>query len=217
MLHVSEHSPRVTSLSLTLFCCFPLPLLRTLWFHWTYPENPGRSSYLNIIVVVVQLLGWVQLFATPWTAAHQASLSFTISQSLLKFISIESVMPSSHLILCRPLLLPSSFLSMRVFTNELAIHIRWPKCWRFSFCISPSSEYSGLISFKIDWFDLLAVQGTLKTLKISNVNSTCNLNSLPGNVAYSQILGTMTSLGEPPSCLSKRVFYISNIYIIYIY
>ena len=102
---------------------------------------------------------------TPWTAAHQASLSFTISQSLLKFIFIESVMLSNHLILCHPLLLlPSIFLIIRVFSNESALRIRWPKYWSFSFTISPSNEYSGLISFRIDWFDLFAVQGTLKSL-----------------------------------------------------
>ena len=101
----------------------------------------------------------------PWTAARQASLSFTISQSLLKLMSTESVMPSNHLILCRPLLLwPSIFPSIRVFSSELALHIRWPKYWSFSFNISPSDEYSGLISFRIDWFDLLAVQETLKSL-----------------------------------------------------
>ena len=103
--------------------------------------------------------------ATPWTAAHQASLSLTSSQSLLKFMSIESVMPSNHLILCHPLLLlPSIFPSIRVFSNELVLLIRWPKYWSFSFNISPSSEYSGLISFRIDLLDLLAVQGTLKCL-----------------------------------------------------
>jgi len=98
-------------------------------------------------------------------AALQASLSFTISQSLLKLMSIESVMPSNHLILCHPLLLlPSMFPSIRVFSNESALHIRWPKYWSFSFSISPSDEYSGLISFRMDWLDLLAVQGTLKSL-----------------------------------------------------
>ena len=103
-------------------------------------------------------------FLTPWTAAHQASLSLTISWSLLKFMSIESVMLSNHLILCHPLfLLPSIFPSIRVFSNESALHIRWSKHWSFSFSISPSKEYLGLISFKIDWFDL-AVQGTLKSL-----------------------------------------------------
>ena len=103
--------------------------------------------------------------ATPWSAVCQASLSTTNSQSLLKLISIMSVMPSNHLILCRPLLLlPSIFPSIRVFSNELVLHIRWPKYWSFRFSISPSNEHSGLISFRIDRFDLLAVQGTLKSL-----------------------------------------------------
>ena len=103
--------------------------------------------------------------ATPCTAAHQASLSFTVSWSLLKLVSIELMMPSGHLILCHPLLLlPSVLSSIRVFSNESALHIRWPKYWSFSFSISTSSEYSGLISFRIDWFDLLAVPGTLKSL-----------------------------------------------------
>ena len=102
---------------------------------------------------------------TPWTAAHQASLSFTNSQSLLKLMSIESVRPSNHLILCCPLLfLPSIFSSIRVFSNESVLHIRWPKDWSFSFSINPSNKYSGLVSFRMDWFDLLAVQGTLKSL-----------------------------------------------------
>ena len=101
----------------------------------------------------------------PWTAAHQASLSITNYQSLLKLMSIESVMPSSHLILCHPLLLPPSiFPSIRVFSNKSALHIRWLKYWSFSFNISPSNEYSGLISFRMDWLDLLTVQGTLKSL-----------------------------------------------------
>ena len=113
----------------------------------------------------VQSLSHVRLFVTPWTAAHQASLSITNSQSLLKFMSIESVMPSNHLILCRPLLYPPSiFLSIRVFSNKSVLQIRWPKYWSFSFSISPSSEYSGMISFRMDWLDLLAVQETLKSL-----------------------------------------------------
>ena len=104
-------------------------------------------------------------FVTPWTAACQASLSFTISQSLLKLTSIKSVMSSNHLILCRPLLLlPSIFPSIRVFSNESVLHIRWPKYCSFSFNISPSNEHPGLISFRMDWLDLLAVQGTLKSL-----------------------------------------------------
>ena len=113
----------------------------------------------------VQLLSHVQTFAPPWTAARQSSLSITNSQSLLKLMSIELVMPSNHLILCCSLLLlPSVFPSLRVFSNESALHIRWPKIWSFSFSISPSNEYSGLISFRVDWLDLLAVQGTLKHL-----------------------------------------------------
>ena len=113
----------------------------------------------------VQSLSRVRLFATPWTAARQASLSNTNSQSSLKLMSIESVMPSNHLILCHPLLLlPSIPPSIRVFSNESALRIRRPKDWSFSFNISPSNEYSGLISFRMDWLDLLAVQGTLKSL-----------------------------------------------------
>ena len=107
----------------------------------------------------------VCLFATPWNAARQASLSITNSRSLLKLSSIELVMPCNHLILCHPLLLlPSNFPSIRVFSNESVLRIRWPEFWSFSFSISPSNEHSGLISFRIDWFDLLAVQGTLKSL-----------------------------------------------------
>ena len=113
----------------------------------------------------VQLLSHVLLFVTPWTAACQASLSITNSQSLLKLMSIESVIPSNHLILCRPLLLlPSIFPTIRVFSNDSVLCIRWPKYWSFSFNISPSNEYSGLISLRMDWLDLLAVQGTLKSL-----------------------------------------------------
>ena len=113
----------------------------------------------------VQLLSPVWLFATPWITARQASLSITNSQSLLRLMSIESVMTSSHLILCRPLLLlPPIPPSIRVFSNESTLHMRWPKYWSFSFSISPSNEHSGLISFRMDWLDLLAVQGTLKSL-----------------------------------------------------
>ena len=112
----------------------------------------------------VELLSRVQHFVVPWTVAHQASLSFTIFQSMLKLLSIESMISSNHLILCHPLLLPSIFPSIRVFSNQSALCIRWPKYWNFSFSISPSSEYSGQISFRIDWLDLLAVQGTLKSL-----------------------------------------------------
>ena len=113
----------------------------------------------------VQSLHCVQLFAIPWTSAHQASLSITNSQSLPKLMSIESVRPSNHLILCRSLLLPPSiFPSIRVFSNESALRIRWPKYWSFSFNLSPKREHLGLISFRMDWLDLLAVQGTLKNL-----------------------------------------------------
>ena len=112
----------------------------------------------------VQSLSCVRLFGTPWTAACQASLTITNSRSLLKGMSIEWVMPSNHVILCRPLLLRSIFPSIRVFSNESVLHIRWPKYWSLSFSISPSNEYSGLISFRMDWLDLLAVQGTLNTL-----------------------------------------------------
>ena len=112
----------------------------------------------------VQLLSRVRHFETPWTAACQGSLSVTNSRSLPKLMSIESVMPSNHLILCRPLLLPSIFPTIRVFSNESVLCIRWPKYGSFSFSISPSNEYSGLTSFRMDWLDLLAVQGTLKSL-----------------------------------------------------
>ena len=113
----------------------------------------------------VQSLSRVQLFATPWTAAHYASLSITNSQSLLKLMSIELVMPSSHLTLCCPLLLlPSIFPSITVFSSESDLRIRWPKYWSFSFSISPSSEYSGLVSFRMGWLDLFVVQGTRKSL-----------------------------------------------------
>ena len=123
------------------------------------------------LISSVQSLSHVRLFVTPWTAAHQASLSITNSRSLLKLMSIESVMPSNHLILCCPLLLPSIFPSIRVFSNESVLHIRWPKYWSFSFSISPSNEYSGLISFRMDWLDLLAVQGSSPTPQFKSINS----------------------------------------------
>ena len=129
------------------------------------------SRYLRVELMViwsssVQLLSHVQLFVTPWTAAHQASLSITNSQSLLKLMSIELVMSSNHLILCHPLLLlPSVFPSSRVFSNESALRMRWPKYWSFSFSIIPSKEHPGLISFRMDLLDLLGIQGTLKSLQ----------------------------------------------------
>ena len=133
--------------------------------------------------VSVQSLSCVRLFATPRTAAHQASLSITNSRSLLKLMSIASVMPSNHLIFCHPfLLLPSIFPSIRVFSNESVLHIRWPQYWSFSFSISPSNEYSWLSSFRIDWLDLLAVQGSLKSLLQHNSSKA----SIPQHSASSQ-------------------------------
>ena len=135
--------------------------------HMTSMQEVNDSARLHSVQFssVTQSLSRVQLFATPWTTAHQASLSITNSRSPPKPMSIESVMPSNHLILCRPLLLlPSSFPSIRVFSNESALRIWWPKYWSFSFNISPSNEHSGLISFRMDWLDLLAVAGTLKSL-----------------------------------------------------
>ena len=124
---------------------------------WDCKSKSGLSS--------VQSLSRVQLFVTPWTAAHQASLSITNSQSLLTLMSIQLVRPSNHFILCCPLFLqPTTFPRIRVFSSESVLHIRWPKYWNFSFSISPSKEYSELISFRIHWLDLLAVQGTLKSL-----------------------------------------------------
>ena len=132
-------------------------LCYTANFHW--------QSNLTYQFSSVQSLSHVWLFVTPWTAARQASLSITNYRSLLKLISTELVMTSKHLTLCHsPVLLPSIFLSIRVFSNESVLHIRWPKCWSFSFNISPSKEIPGLIFFRMDWLDLLAVQGTLKSL-----------------------------------------------------
>ena len=144
-----------------------------LWTSGCFAWNPdkGLAGMVNFspwwhrlgCCIVIQSLSYVWLFVTPWIAAHQASLSFTISWSLLKLMSIESVMSSNHLILCCPFLLPSIFSSIRVF-NESVFCIRWPKYWSFSFSIHPSNEYSGLISFRIEWLDLFAVQRTLKCL-----------------------------------------------------
>ena len=137
---------------------------------------PGNKELFDMlkVVVVVQLLSRVWLLTTPWTVAHQAPLSSTFSRSLLKFMSIESVMLSNHLILCCfLLLLPSTFPASGSFSNESALHIRWPKYWNFGIC--PSNEYSGLISFRINWSDHLAVQGTLRSL-FQHHNSTCSLS-----------------------------------------
>ena len=140
-------------------CCFQLPIKPEI----NLLNVPHASFYVSPVQFSsVQSFSHVRLFATPWTAALQASLSITNSWSLLKLLSIESVMPSN---LCHPPLLPPSiFPSIRVFSNESALRIRWPKYWSFSFSISPSNEYSGLISFRMDWLDRLAVQGTLKSL-----------------------------------------------------
>ena len=133
---------------------------------WVITPSWLSGSWRSFLYSSVQSLSRVWLFATPWTAALQASLSITNSQSPSKLMSIESVMPSNHLILCCPLLfLPSIFPSIRVFSNKSALQIRWPKYWSFSFNISPSNEHPGLISFRMDWLDSLAVQGTLKSLR----------------------------------------------------
>ena len=171
-----------------------------------------------MIKTVVQLLSCVQLFVTSWTAACQASLSLTISWSLLTLMSLESVMPSNHLILCHPLLLLTSiFPSIRVFSNESVLCIRWPKSWSFS--INPSSEYSGLISFRIDWFDLLAVQGAFKNLfqhcsaEIESINSSA-LSLLYGptlrglrHPAQTLFLVVITSLSFPTSRQSWNLVF----------
>ena len=140
----------------------PIKVVESLW---VCIHTPLWKMGILYAFSSIQSLSHVQLFATPWTAGHQASLSITDSWSLPILMSIESVMPSNHLLLYHPLLLPLSiFPSIRVFSNELVLHIRWPKYWSFSFSISPSNEYLGLISFRMDWLDLLAVQGTLKSL-----------------------------------------------------
>ena len=151
----------------------------------------GKFTQELIFLVVVQALGPEWLLLTPWTAAGQTSLSFTISRSLLKLKSIESVMPSNYLILCHPLLLPPSiFPSIRVFSNQSALLIKWPKYWSFSFSISPSNEYLGLISFRIDWFDLLAVQGPIESSPTAQFK---NIPSLPLSLLYDP---TLTSIHD---------------------
>ena len=163
--------------ALFFFLKIALAILGLLWFH-------------KIFRIVVQLLSCIGLFATPWTAACQASLSLTVSQRLLKLMCTESVMPSNHLNLCRLLLLlPSISPSVRVFSNELALHLKWPKYWSFSFRISPFDEYSGLISFRIDWFDLFAVQGT-PAPQFESINSSV-LNLLYGPVLTSAYMTTV--------------------------
>ena len=149
------HEKEFISKSLVLLIIFYWKL-----FHWSISQ-----AWHSVQFTSLQLLSFVRLFVTPWTAACQAFLSITNSWSLLKLMSTESVMLSNDLILCRPLLfLPSIFLNIRVFSNESVLPIMWPKYWSFSFSISPFNEYSGLISFRIDWLDFLAVQGSLKNL-----------------------------------------------------
>ena len=139
------------------------PIVKELWKFYLKPR-------LAFEISSVQSLSHFRLFATPWTAAHQASLSFTVSWSWIKLISIELVMPSNHLIFCCPLLLlPSIFPSIRVFSSESALHIRWPQYWSFSFSIRPSNEYSVLVSFRMDWLDLLAGQWTLRVFSSTTV------------------------------------------------
>ena len=158
-------------------------------------------------IVIVQPLTCVRLFATPWTAACQASLSLTISQSLPKFMSTELEMPSNHLILCHPLLLPPVFSSFRVFSNELAFYIRWPKYSRFSFSISPSNEYSGLISFRIDWFAPLAVQETLKSLLQHQFES---ISSLVFSLLYGATLPSIHDYWKDNSFVNKVMSLFFN-------
>ena len=148
------------------YMCFTIVKVLHVPHHVSFAQWPGpQARYYYPYLFLLFSCSVVSDSATPWTAAHKASLSNTNSQSLLKLMSLVSVMPSNHLILCRPLLfLPSIFPSIRVFSSESVIHIRWPKYWSFSFGISPSNEYSGVVSFRIDWLDLLAVQGTLKSL-----------------------------------------------------
>ena len=221
-------------------------------FHWmreTFPLTPGHESCTNRLANMasgahswsssndrkcefakselwsvqfssVQSLSCVRLFVTPWIAACQASLSITISQSSLRLTSIKSVMPSSHLILGHPILLPPIPPSIRVFSNESAVFIRWPKYWSFS--ISPSNEYSGLISFRIDWFDLLAVQGTLKSLlqhHSSNASNSTALRCIKIIIIF--LLATLALINlnskschhSSPACLSTFTFWVIYSYL----
>ena len=169
------------------------PFLKLVaWSQVKASEAASSPRYLNVLLGSVQSLSHVQLFATPWIAAHQASLSITNSWSSLRLAFIESVMPSSHLILGRPLLLlPPIPPSIRVFSNESTLRMRWPKYWSFSFSIVPSKEIPGLISFRMDWLDLLAVQGTLKSLL--QHHSSKSINSLVLSLLHST---TLTSIHD---------------------
>ena len=161
---------------------------------------------------MIQSLSCVRLFVTPWTVACQASLSITNSWRLLELMSIELVIPSNHLILCRPLLLlPSIFPSTRIFSNESALHIKWPKYWSFSFSISPSNEYSGLISFRMDWLDLLAVQGTLKSFLQHHSSKAlilwCSAFIIPNKIDDNFLIPLIASLySNLPHCPPKFLF-----------
>jgi len=183
ILKIIERPPGRVRCTLTF-----IVTLFTIAKMWTQVSTDKKLDQQNVVHIFdplylqvlhtfssIQLLSRVQLFANPWTAVHQASLSITNSRSLLKLMSIKSVVPSNHLILCHSLLLPPSiFPSIKVFSNESVLCIRWPKYWSFSFNISPSNEYSGLISFRMDWLDPLAVQGTLKSLlkhQFESINS----------------------------------------------
>ena len=170
--------------------------------------------YFTSIISSVQSLSRVRLFATPWIIARQASLSITNSCSSLKLMSIELVMPSSHLILCRPLLLlPPIPPSIRVFSNESLLHMRWPKYWSFSFSISSSSEHPGLISFRMDWLDLLAVQGTLKSL--FQHHSSKALILLPSAFFTVQLSHPYMTTGKTVAMLRRTFFWQSNVCFFY--
>ena len=158
-VHRAEHISMLNGMVVHARLPILINLSSTQCLEWAFKIQVWLSQFSS-----VQSHSHVWLFVTPWTAARHASLSITNSQSLLKFISIESVMPSNHLVLCHPLLLPSIFPSSRVFSNESVLCKRWPKYWSFNFNISPSNDHPGLISFRMDWLDLLAVQGTLKSL-----------------------------------------------------
>ena len=174
-----------------------LPIFLKIYLVWLPPPlyvALWRSLMTSMLFSSVQSLSHVRLFATPWIAAHQASLSITSSLSLLNLMSIESMMPPSHLILCHPLLLlPSIFPSIRVFSNESILCIGWPQYWSFSFSINPSNDYLGLISFRIDLLDLLAVQGTLKSLLQHHSSKLFGINSSALNFLYSP---TLTSIND---------------------
>ena len=196
----------------------PLSILATEYSKLSFQNSPLSTSTsqlssssvldLNVIYISVQSLSCVGLFVTPWTAACQASLSITNSQSLLKLKSIESVMPSNHLILCHPLL-PSIFPSIRVFSNESVHSIRWPKYCSFSFSINPSNEYSGLISFRMDWLDLLAVQGTLKNL-LQHHSSKASVRELCIRLLYSCIFSIVSSLAVSSTFLGLMWLYVQG-------